>query len=365
MKMSFLDFLFPTDEKELFEKNKSAINSFEYTLLRLCLNISVGFTFVLSVASFPPFSEAKMRFTYLVFGIAALIIRLSLFFFKKAVMRFPQFYLYILFVFVAAFSVIVNFNRGNEREFVTAVCFLTVYPVMLIDKSFRVYIFCLAVTLANIFIAVKFKTKAVLGADIMDNVAFFLLGSILGTGLRSITLRRFDINRILEHERNTDALTSLCNRRKLFEVLKMVSGGKIPPVTGIFMIDIDKFKLFNDTYGHQAGDACLSALGSFLAKFGESNDFKFFRYGGEEFCGINGSLSASELEETANRLCAAVRELNIPFDSPEAPAKTVTISVGFTHFEAKVPFDYEKHIRDADGALYSAKNSGRNCAKGL
>ena len=363
--MSFLDFLFPSDEKEIFEKNKDSIAVFEYTLLRLCLNISAGLALILALCSFPPFSEKQMRFTYLGFGLAALGLRLGIQIFKKSVMRFPQFFLYMLFICVAAFSVRVNFNRGNSREFVTAVCFLTVYPVMLIDRTFRVYIFCLIIALGNIFVAVKFKTKDAVGADIMDNLAFFLVGSILGTGLRSITLRRFDVNRILDYERNTDALTGLSNRRMLFETLNMVSAGKSSPVTGIFMMDIDKFKLFNDTYGHQAGDACLSALGSFLKKFGESNGFKFFRYGGEEFCGINGTLSSSELEDAANRLCAAVKELNIPFEVPGAPAEYVTISVGFTSFAKQVPLDYEKHIRDADSALYRAKKDGRNCARGF
>ena len=363
--MGFLNFLFPPDEKELFEKNKVSINMFEYMLLRLCLNVSVGVSLLLIFFSIPPFSEKPIKFIYIFFALLTIAIRLLIQLFKRAVSRCPQVFLYIFFVFLAGFSILVNFKRSNTREFVTAICFLTVYPVMLIDRSYRVSLFCFGVCLANIFVAVNFKVREVWSADIIDSASFFIIGSILGTGLRSITLRRFDVNRILDHERNTDALTGLSNRRMLFDTLNQVSEGKLPPVTGIFMMDIDKFKLFNDTYGHQAGDACLSALGSFLAKFGESNDFKFFRYGGEEFCGINGSLSASELEETANRLCAAVRELNIPFDSPEAPAKTVTISVGFTHFEAKVPFDYEKHIRDADNALYTAKKSGRNCAKGF
>jgi len=362
--MSFFDFLFPPNEKELFEKNKSSINEFEYTLLRLCLNVSVGFTLLLVFFSFPPFSKISMRFIYCIFVLVALFIRLFIQFFKRTVMRSPQVYLYILFVIVAVFSILVNFSRSNSREFVTAVCFITIYPLLLIDRSCRVYLFCLLISLANIFVAIKFKVKEVWAADIMDNVAFFVVGSLLGTGLRSIIIRGFDVNRILNHERNTDALTGLYNRRMLFEILNKISSGKRPPITGIFMMDIDKFKLFNDTYGHQAGDACLSALGSFLLKFGESNGFEFFRYGGEEFCGINGTLSKAELAEMADKLCLSVKELNIPFDAPDSPDEFVTISVGFTFFDEQFPFDYEKYIRDADSALYRAKKDGRNCARG-
>ncbi|MBP5749148.1 MAG: hypothetical protein J6W63_12385, partial [Treponema sp.] len=122
--MGFLNFLFPPDEKELFEKNKVSINVFEYMLLRLCLNVSVGVSLLLIFFSIPPFSEKPIKYIYIFFALLTIAIRIFIQLFKKAASRCPQPFLYVFFVFLAGFSILVNFKRSNTREFVTAICFL-------------------------------------------------------------------------------------------------------------------------------------------------------------------------------------------------------------------------------------------------
>jgi diguanylate cyclase (GGDEF)-like protein len=124
------------------------------------------------------------------------------------------------------------------------------------------------------------------------------------------------------------------------------------------MIDVDHFKLYNDTYGHPEGDACLTKLGETLA--GIVADIMGFaaRYGGEEFCLLlpnSGALRAMEVGETVR---AAIQGLALPHATSSHKTVTVSIGVASTLTDgSQRPGDL---IEAADAALYAAKHRGRN-----
>lgn len=361
--MRFLNFLFPKNEKELFENNKSSINNFEYSILKICLTTVIVIAFALVLFSLLSPSGNRFRFVYILFFLAILVLRILSGIFKNHVVKYPQNYLYLFFTCAIIFSIGVSAVRKFQSEYVSAVCLLTIFPILLLDRSWRVVLFCLLNSTLCIAIALFLKSENTILIDVLDVIAFTIMGIVFGTLMKSIIVKGLDANRILRIERNTDALTTLSNRRCLFENLNLVSEGKRPAVTGIFMIDIDMFKLFNDTYGHQRGDICLAAIGNCFKNFGEENNFEFYRYGGEEFCALNGTLSSDELVQAAEKLRAAVSDLSISFEHKNAPANYVTISIGAACFQKQIPLDYEKHIRNADSALYKAKSEGRNCVR--
>lgn len=123
------------------------------------------------------------------------------------------------------------------------------------------------------------------------------------------------------------------------------------------MCDIDSFKLYNDTYGHQAGDNCLTqvaeALGSVLKRPG---DF-IARYGGEEFAIILPETSLHGAESLAEKMLKCVEELRIEHLSSSA-GKYVTVSIGVTNNETLSSAN--TIIAHADKALYQAKKEGKN-----
>ena len=125
------------------------------------------------------------------------------------------------------------------------------------------------------------------------------------------------------------------------------------------MIDIDHFKLYNDTYGHQMGDEVLIRVSSALQSCANrGNDFAF-RYGGEEFSIITSSINEKEVLVYANRLKETIEGLNI-LHKKSTTSSHVTISIGIFIFKPHMDYDENKIIKFADDALYKAKEQGRN-----
>src|SRR3954465_6013996 len=157
-----------------------------------------------------------------------------------------------------------------------------------------------------------------------------------------------------------DMLSGLANRRGFqsrldFEWLKAgQTGGEV----ALLMIDVDHFKLYNDSYGHPEGDLCLTRLGEALAGIADATDGFAGRYGGEEFCLLLPNSNAARALATGETVRAAVQDLGMPHAT--SVYQQVTVSVGVactTPGDAQAPMDL---IEAADAALYAAKHRGRN-----
>lgn len=153
----------------------------------------------------------------------------------------------------------------------------------------------------------------------------------------------------------TDDLTELGNRRRLERDLDVAFGLGRRSV-GFVMLDIDHFKLFNDTHGHLAGDETLRQVATILRRSVRDRDV-VYRYGGEEFCVLLADADETEALAVAERLRAAVEAHDFP-GAEQQPDGRLTISVGMSLTEA---LDAHSVKRCADEALYEAKRGGRNC----
>ena len=162
--------------------------------------------------------------------------------------------------------------------------------------------------------------------------------------------------RILEGEAHTDILSGLPNRRRFDEEFARAFGSAISrsaPI-GVAIVDIDRFKDYNDAFGHQAGDEALRRIAQAIAESVErSGDFAA-RYGGEEFVVILEDTTLGGAAGVAERIRNAVLEAGI-----RAPAGgLLSVSAGVA---ARRPGSTgEALLRQADEALYDAKNAGRN-----
>ncbi|WP_051558796.1 diguanylate cyclase [Allorhizobium undicola] len=168
------------------------------------------------------------------------------------------------------------------------------------------------------------------------------------------------MNRDLEKAAFTDSLTGLFNRRAFDERLSVefarARRGHEP--LSLLMVDIDHFKLFNDRYGHQAGDDCLRAVAGELVRAARrSTDFAA-RYGGEEMVLVLPGTDAAGAREVAERYCRAVRALAIAHAGN--PKKIVTVSIGVAVFVPDGGVRADELIAAADNALYAVKNGGRD-----
>jgi len=157
-----------------------------------------------------------------------------------------------------------------------------------------------------------------------------------------------------------DGLTGIYNRRSLEEaILKEFNrvrryGGTM----SLLMLDIDHFKLINDTHGHLAGDEVLRMTAGRLDAMVRRTD-TLGRYGGEEFCVLLPETTLDVARVYAERIRIGVEEVGIPYEGTIIHATT---SIGIAQYHDSMT-RYEELIIAADDALYGAKNSGRNCVR--
>ncbi|MCR5054257.1 MAG: diguanylate cyclase [Lachnospiraceae bacterium] len=123
----------------------------------------------------------------------------------------------------------------------------------------------------------------------------------------------------------------------------------------IMLLDVDKFKTVNDTYGHDAGDEVLKKVVRIMQKNMRTRD-RLIRWGGDEFVGIFDGISREALDELAKKLVTAVSGMQIHAADQEI---NVTVSLGFTFFHMEDK-DYTDAVKRADEGLYQSKTGGRN-----
>jgi len=158
-----------------------------------------------------------------------------------------------------------------------------------------------------------------------------------------------------------DQLTGIYNRRYLDGSLKKIikQHSRTGSNLSILMIDIDYFKKYNDTYGHDAGDVCLRAVVAALSQcITRDGDF-VARYGGEEFTAVLPSTDKNGAQVVAEKMLEKMRECNLPHETSDIAAY-VTISIGGTTGIINHLQHGSDYIKAADKALYESKRNGRN-----
>ena len=121
---------------------------------------------------------------------------------------------------------------------------------------------------------------------------------------------------------------------------------------------VDKFKLYNDTFGHPAGDRVIASVAKTAASYFQRSTDLFARYGGEEFVAVFMGNDAQSAYEFLKTIRQAVEDLHIKHNSPVS--EWVTISVGGVSLVPKSEDSYETYLKLADTMLYDAKRLGRN-----
>ncbi|ABB44606.1 diguanylate cyclase [Sulfurimonas denitrificans DSM 1251] len=163
---------------------------------------------------------------------------------------------------------------------------------------------------------------------------------------------------------STDSMTKLYNRRYFTEISAKVLhlSKREKNNLSILMIDIDRFKVVNDTYGHQFGDEVLIALSRLLVEHQRKSDI-VCRYGGEEFVILLPNTSLKDATNIAQKIRILVESLTM--EAPTNKEFKFTISIGVAQIDVEHEDDIKFALKRADDALYRAKNSGRNrvCAE--
>ncbi|WP_259754956.1 sensor domain-containing diguanylate cyclase [Pseudomonas sp. GCEP-101] len=178
--------------------------------------------------------------------------------------------------------------------------------------------------------------------------------------LRVAQQQLLDSNQKLAHLALNDPLTGLANRRCFNETLdvEVRRAQREKTSLALLMIDIDHFKLFNDTYGHPAGDACLQEVGALLAACVRRPTDLVARYGGEEIAVVLPLTDSAGAAVVAQMMLDRLKEKAI--DHRASPFGRVTVSIGIACAAGAELDGWQVLLDHADGALYAAKRLGRN-----
>lgn len=168
-------------------------------------------------------------------------------------------------------------------------------------------------------------------------------------------------NAILARISSMDGLTQISSRRDFDERFQNLLDSAIDSESSVtvFMVDIDNFKKYNDTYGHLEGDEVLKRVAKVFRECLDTVGALSARFGGEEFIGAAASLSFEQAEGVARRICEDIRNLGIAHDASEIGV--VTICVGVAYAEHAKQSSKSQLMKLADECLYKSKNAGKNC----
>ncbi len=203
---------------------------------------------------------------------------------------------------------------------------------------------------------------------------FALASAVVGLLYRKVrqaNAKLYEKNKELKQQSVRDPLTGLYNRRHFLEYMRGMpqpeahGDDAAPEQCGaLFLLDVDHFKHINDTWGHAAGDAVLTAISASLGEILRETDM-IVRWGGEEFLAFLPSIPRKGLDEVAQRILAGISAVRI---NHGGHTLTVNVSIGFAPFPlccGGQVLPWERAVNMVDMALYLAKAHGRNRAYGV
>ncbi len=336
--------------KQFSADNQNAID--EYNEKTLSTLLPIGWALMLLPLAAVPFSNTKIN------AVPAYLLTFLSFFILFILFKIPSIKKYALVGLHISFSVLFMFgiylsviHSPNMRATILLGGFILM-PISFIDNFYRIRSVLAFWLVVSTIMAFYLKPQYALD-DTINCLCSAVLGYYLGKMMIQVRLESFEARRQLIIEKETDVLTGLFNRRKLFETLADLETTGTEKPSGILMIDIDHFKDFNDNYGHVAGDKRLSYLGEALTKFAQNFRLHFYRYGGEEFVAMAYGYDDKEL-------LAIAEGLRISVQSADIDGHFTTVSIGVAYCGDEQVQNYENIIDRADKAAYAAKRAGRN-----
>lgn len=256
-----------------------------------------------------------------------------------------------------------------DVNIIVFVVLVTLSSTLVVTKKF---IWCRALVTMATYLTFEIMAKS----SLMDTVKNFAImgGTVVISIVVSHILLRISyadfkltqelmtLNETLENLSRTDGLTALPDRRVFQETLASEwarASRHHYPIT-IFVIDIDYFKQYNDTYGHLEGDKAIRAVATVLKENIQRSGNLISRFGGDEFAAVLPHTTETEANVFAEILRSKVYDLHIPHACSTLPEKTVTVSIGSATMIPMFGKVSDELFALADAQLYKAKDMGRN-----
>ena len=287
-----------------------------------------------------------MAFLYSAAGIAV-------FFLFKKDSRIPKLIMYLSMSLLFIFGCFISQNSASVPA-TTFIALLLITPMFMIDRPIYMTIELSAAATMFLIWMHGVKEHDIWMVDVINVVIFTIVAIFLNIIADSVRIREFVLTRKINIQKDTDELSGLRNKSALTrEVNKILRGGDTNK--GVFYVmDVDKFKSINDTFGHDVGDDVIAQFGKILAQQFTGGEIAG-RFGGDDFVVfVSGIDSAEQAQEIADGIINGASEVVLP-----TVGRKMSVSIGAALYEGQEK-DYSEIFKKADSALYRAKADTEN-----
>ena len=277
------------------------------------------------------------------------VIALSLFFVLRKDSLLAQFLIYLSISVLFLFGCFITQNKPQVPA-ATFFVLLLITPMFMMDKPFFMAIELTAASTLFIFWMHEVKPHDIWLMDFVNAITFTVIGVFLNIIANSVRIKEFILTREINLQKDLDDLTGLRNKGALTREINEFLADPLTDKGLMFMLDIDRFKAINDTYGHDIGDRVIAQLGSFLNKTFVNNEITG-RFGGDEFIVfIRDNDNLDTVSNVAEEIIAGAAE-NVVLPKPE---EKISVSIGVAIYKGDEK-SYSEIFKKADVALYIAK----------
>ncbi len=333
------------DEYDAVKKDAYISNFKVWRVLHYLMAAVFGFLFLGSLFNSLMETNRMVYLAAFLYSVVAIVLFLKL----KEDSLAAQLLIYLSISVLFLFGAFLAQNRADSNA-TTFIVFLLIAPMLMIDKPFFMSIELVAASIVFIVWMSGVKPHDVWLIDLANVVVFTIVGAFLNVIANSIRIREFVLTREINIQKDTDEMTGLKNKgcltREIDEFLADDSADK----GTLFILDLDRFKLINDTYGHDVGDSVISQFGHYLSSV-FSEDAIVGRFGGDEFIAfIRNSNDQDTACAIADRVVSGTAE---QITLPDVDQK-VSVSIGIALYDG-LERRYSEIFKKADAALYKAK----------
>ena len=339
-------------EKDAYNevKKDAYVSNFEvWKILHFLMAAAFGLIYVISL--FSTLIEANRTFYLAGFLYSAFAI--YLFFKLRKDSLTGQLLIYLSMSLLFLFGGFISQNKPDSNA-VTFIVFLLVTPMFMIDKPFFMTIELGAASAIFLIWMHGVKPYDVWRLDLYNVIPYAVIGSFLNVIANAIRIREFVLTREINIQKDTDEMTGLRNKGSLTREINAFLAGNGKGM--MLILDVDRFKSINDTYGHDVGDQVIVQLGHFLAaKFTHAHEITG-RFGGDEFIVF---IKNTDDPDTARKIAADIVTGVSKTVALPNKAQAVSISIGISMYHGHEK-NYSELFKKADTALYQAKADPQN-----
>jgi len=344
-------------DRAFFAAQQQAIHAYNCKMMSGLLSLSIiilACYLALSVASPSLFQYIPVYLAYF------FVLALMLVFFeitKRRSIFYTNLLIGLFYVLIYSFVTLIGTVFGPDTPAVMFIVFLLTMPMLVIAPVHHTYALLSAALAAFSIAAIRFKIPLYAQMDMIHGVTCLVLGFFLSQRVLESRISLLASNEHLNRLSKYDALTELPNRRGLDEFVQQAYPAC--QTLTLAMIDVDNFKEYNDTLGHQCGDAALTAVAKTIHQHTAESGYFAARFGGEEFVLIGTGYSAAKLETLLETIRADICSQKVLCQSHSVDC--LTVSIGFAR--KKPGEEFKDLFKRADDALYLAKGAGKNCVR--